>query len=108
MLFRSSKADLLSEYHGYSQIKAFKNGGVFQCNNLKTPYFNEISFRPDFLLSDLAAIFHPELFAKESKSSKEKNKNKESPSDKDALNGKKTLGDNAPITSKRSLRYYEQ
>ena len=103
-----SKADLLSEYHGYSQIKAFKNGGVFQCNNLKTPYFNEISFRPDFLLSDLAAIFHPELFAKESKSSKEKNKNKESLSDKDALNGKKTLGDNAAITSKRSLRYYEQ
>lgn len=57
---------LLSEYHGYAQLKAFKKGKVYQCSNIKNRYFEEISFRPDLLLRDFMLIFHPDLTANES------------------------------------------
>ena len=56
-----TRGELLTEYHGYSQVKALASGGVFQCNNMNSLYFNEISFRPDFLLRDFAVMFHPEM-----------------------------------------------
>ena len=59
-----SKGQLLGEYHGYSQIKAFRTGNIFQCNNLKSRYFDEVSFRPDYLLADFVRMFHPELNSK--------------------------------------------
>lgn len=61
-----TRDELLAEYHGYSQIKAFMRGDIFQCNNMNSLYFNEISFRPDFLLRDLAVMFHPEMHRGES------------------------------------------
>lgn len=57
-----SSDDLLNEYAGYKMIKAFRNGKVYQCGaSTGTPYFDEISFRPDFLLADFLKIFHPEI-----------------------------------------------
>lgn len=53
---------LLDEYPGYRMIKAFRNGDVYECGSTTgIPYFEEISFRPDFLLRDFVSIFHPDL-----------------------------------------------
>lgn len=56
-----TKDQLIGEYHGYPRIKAFQSGNIFQCNNLKSRYFDEVSFRPDYLLADYVCMFHPEL-----------------------------------------------
>ncbi len=44
----------------YSQFKAYREGNVWGCNTLKTRYFEEVSFRPDWLLEDFIKILHPE------------------------------------------------
>ena len=51
--------ELIAEYPGYKMIKAFKEGNIYECDSKTSPYFEEISFRPDFLIANLAAIFHP-------------------------------------------------
>ena len=56
-----TKSQLLAEYHGYAAIKALNDGNVYQCPNASSSYFDELSFRPDYLLQDLAWMFHPEL-----------------------------------------------
>ena len=56
-----TKSQLLAEYHGYAAITALNDGNVYQCPNASSPYFDELSFRPDYLLQDLAWMFHPEL-----------------------------------------------
>lgn len=53
-----SRKDLLAEYYGYSQLKPFKTGRIFGCPVDEVPYFEEVSWRPDWLLSDLYKIFH--------------------------------------------------
>lgn len=53
--------DLLSEYRGYESIKAFKNQNIWFVNSSQVPYFEEISFRPDFLLRDYIILLHPDL-----------------------------------------------
>lgn len=56
------RGQLLSEYQGYKILKAFRMGGVYECGSTTgIPYFEEISFRPDFLLMDFVRIFHPDL-----------------------------------------------
>lgn len=53
---------LLAEYAGYKLIKAFRQGNVLECvPGFSNPYFEQISFRPDFLLADFISWFHPEL-----------------------------------------------
>ncbi|MCI7184262.1 MAG: ABC transporter substrate-binding protein [Prevotella sp.] len=53
---------LLTEYAGYKLIKAFRQGNVLECvPGFSNPYFEQISFRPDFLLADFISWFHPEL-----------------------------------------------
>ncbi len=53
---------LLTEYAGYKLIKAFRQGNVLECvPGISNPYFEQISFRPDFLLADFISWFHPEL-----------------------------------------------
>ena len=42
-------------------FKAFKEKHVIYCNMKQTPYYEETPVRPDLLLEDLVAIFHPEL-----------------------------------------------
>lgn len=53
---------LLTEYSGYKMIKAYREGHVLECvPSMSNPYFEQISFRPDFLLADFISWFHPEL-----------------------------------------------
>lgn len=55
-------SQLLAEYKGYGLLRAFKEGQVYEClPSMRNPYFEESSFRPDFLLIDFVRIFHPEL-----------------------------------------------
>ncbi len=56
-----SKEMLLAEYEGYKVLAAYRKGNIYECGSDLTRYFDEISFRPDWLLSDLVRIFHPGL-----------------------------------------------
>lgn len=57
-----SASQLLSEYPGYKMLKAFQKGGVYECGaTTGVPYFEEMSFRPDFLMRDFVSIFHPDI-----------------------------------------------
>ena len=42
-------------------FKAFKEHHVIYCNMKQTPYYETSPVEPDVLLSDLVAVFHPEL-----------------------------------------------
>ena len=42
-------------------FKAFKDRHVIYCNMKKTPYYEISPVKPDVVLADLVAIFHPEL-----------------------------------------------
>lgn len=56
-----TRGQLLGEYSGYKVIKAFRESNVYEClPSLHNLYFEQTSFRPDFLLMDLMRIFHPE------------------------------------------------
>ncbi len=62
-----SKAALLASYPNYEWFAAFKSGNVYNWNQRITEkgandYFETGTVRPDLVLKDLAAIFHPELF----------------------------------------------
>lgn len=53
---------LLTEYEGYKMIKAYRERHILECvPSMSNPYFEQISFRPDFLLADFISWFHPEL-----------------------------------------------
>lgn len=54
-------ARLSSEYHGYTSMKAFRNRQVYVVQSMETPYFEEVSFRPDWLLRDYIILLHPDL-----------------------------------------------
>ena len=54
-----TRNELLAEYRGYAAIKAFKTCEIYECNATESMYFEEISFRPDYLLRELAQIVHP-------------------------------------------------
>ena len=54
-------ADLRAEYAGYAEFKAFKQRNVYGCNTGRINFYEETPFRPDWLLSDLIQIFHPEV-----------------------------------------------
>ena len=42
-------------------FKAFKKRKVIYCNMKQTPYYEISPVKPDVLLKDFVAIFHPEL-----------------------------------------------
>lgn len=44
-----------------TQIKAHKEGNVWQCNTIKSMLYEETPFHPDRLLEDFICIFHPEI-----------------------------------------------
>lgn len=52
---------LAAEYRGYPLMKAFRKRRVWYVNSLKVPYFEEVSFRPDWLLRDYIRMLHPEV-----------------------------------------------
>ena len=62
-----SKAALLASYPNYNWFKSYQNGAIYNWNKRKSAtgandYFETGTARPDWVLKDLAAIFHPELF----------------------------------------------
>ena len=42
-------------------MKAFRTGRVYGADTNRNHYCEEASFHPDRVLSDMVAIFHPEL-----------------------------------------------
>ncbi len=52
-------AELAQEYAGYKILDAYRKGNVYACNTDKSHYFEEIPFRPDYLLRDYIQIAHP-------------------------------------------------
>ena len=54
-----TRSDLLREFHGYNALKAFRTGNIYECNCSITPYFEEVGFRPDFLLREMIQLLHP-------------------------------------------------
>lgn len=56
-----SYAELLSEYHGYSQLKAFRQHEVYGCNVEQSMFYEDTPFHPDRLLSDFLQILHPDI-----------------------------------------------
>ena len=54
-------SQLSSEFQGYQEIKAFKNKETWYVDTQITPYFEEVSFRPDYLLRDYITLLHPSL-----------------------------------------------
>ena len=46
-------------------LKAFKEKKVIYCNMKQTPYYEIAPVKPDVLLKDFVAIFHPELVEKD-------------------------------------------
>lgn len=51
---------LVLEFHGYRQLRAFREQHVYYVNSLQVPYFEEVSFRPDWLLEDYIKILNSE------------------------------------------------
>ena len=49
---------LLAENNGYGLLKAFRIRQVYYVNSLQVPYFEEVSFRPDWLLKDYVTILN--------------------------------------------------
>lgn len=54
-----TKDDLLREFHGYEALKAFQTGEIYECNCSIVPYFEEVSWRPDYLLREFIQLLHP-------------------------------------------------
>ena len=55
-----TREKLAAEHHGYAAFKAFREGNVYYVNSLQVPYFEEVSFRPDWLLRDYIIMLHPD------------------------------------------------
>ncbi|MCL1937204.1 MAG: ABC transporter substrate-binding protein [Candidatus Azobacteroides sp.] len=55
---------LAEEFLNYTLFDAYKKRQVYACNTLKTPYYQDLPLHPDWALSDLIYIFHPELLPK--------------------------------------------
>lgn len=55
------KQQLLREYDGYKALKAFRTGEIYECNCSKVPYFEEVSWRPDYLLREMIQLLHPKF-----------------------------------------------
>ncbi len=56
-----TREGLLDEFGGYGQLKAMREGKVYGCPVDRSRFFDEVPFRPDLLLRDMVAAFHPEL-----------------------------------------------
>lgn len=52
---------LASEYHGYCQMRAFRERNCYGCNVDQTRFYEETPFRPDYLLGDFVQMVHPEI-----------------------------------------------
>lgn len=53
---------LKKEYKAYSNFKAYKDKNVYACNTAYSSYYEDLPIHPDYILKDMAYVFHPELF----------------------------------------------
>lgn len=53
---------LEKEYKPYSYFKAFKEKNVYGCNTMHSKYYEDLPIHPDYILKDMAHVFHPNLF----------------------------------------------
>lgn len=58
MTYRS----LEKEYKPYSYFKAFKEHHIYGCNTQRRSFYEDLPIHPDYILKDMAYVFHPELF----------------------------------------------
>ena len=56
-----SYKELLSEHHGYRQLRACREHEVYACNVEQSLFYEESPFRPDYLLADFIQILHPSV-----------------------------------------------
>lgn len=56
-----SYSSLKSEFEGYTHFKPYRERNVYVCNLSRKRFYEETPFRPDLLLRELVAIFHPEI-----------------------------------------------
>lgn len=54
-------SSLLADFSGYAHFKPFKERNIYVCNTARKPFYEDTPFRPDVLLRELIAIFHPHL-----------------------------------------------
>lgn len=54
-------SDLADEYPPYRNFDPFKNKKIYICNTILTPYYDDITLHPDWILEDLIYIYHPNL-----------------------------------------------
>lgn len=52
---------LKASYPLNAELKAFKDGNVFNANTSKTTFFNDVAFHPERILADFILVFHPDL-----------------------------------------------
>ena len=52
---------LASDYIGYKQFDAYKNGKAYGCSTDASTFYEDTPFHPDRLLRDFICIAHPEL-----------------------------------------------
>jgi len=61
-----TKGELLDEYAGYAQLKAFRTNNIYECRASHNSYFDDLSFHPDYMLRELIAILHPDIISRDS------------------------------------------
>ena len=52
---------LHADHSSYERFDPFRNRRIYGCNTHLSLYYEEVPFRPDYLLEELIAIFHPDL-----------------------------------------------
>ncbi len=57
---RLTAAGLLAEYPGYAQLRAFREGNIYQCDTGSKPFFELTPFHPDLLLREFIILAHPQ------------------------------------------------
>ena len=55
--------DLYSDYSPYSRFDAFRDRRIYGGNTNYSLYYEEVPLHPDYLLSELISIFHPQLLS---------------------------------------------
>ncbi len=54
-------SSLAKERASYSRLKPFKTGNVYGCETISSNIFDDQAFHPQWVLSDLISVLHPEL-----------------------------------------------
>lgn len=57
-----TRENLRREFDGYSRFRPYEKGSIYACNAFYNNYFDEIVTHPEYVLEDLAALFHPEMY----------------------------------------------